>query len=587
MNGRAVVDTVVFKGNKAFLATVNKPLDGDVSILQNGDKVLARISKKNLIFTSLVSRAPAVLAYLSSSKAGVCAKNLKTDATIFLKTRQKALRALPPHTIVSIKNNTIDSVLGHISQPSVDEKIILAHLPHSTHCTDMAYEKNAHHLRHSVSSAYSHRVDLSALPFCSIDPSDAKDFDDAIYYNHKSSELFVAIADVSEFVTPFGDIDQAARLRGFSLYLPHKCLPMLPHALSHDMCSLQPFKKRLALVWRFRLHRDDAHVLDKECMLAVIESKARLSYDDVESFLDDYDSSNPIQAMLVDLFTQISKMRRRRLNKGYDFHTTEYRLELDSDFMLCCVHAIKENRAHNIVEECMLQANLATAMLLQEHFAHAIYRIHQYPVLENLKHLHHKLYIRGYQMDSIFSCEKLHDSISSIQKQADIKKEREYIDRLIIQAQSLAHYSCFPSAHFGLGFSIYTHFTSPIRRYVDLCVHRLVKSILEHKNTNPHVGTMESLCIQSNECERMINLAETAYKDRVYARCASLHLNKILEAMLLLPSTSRLPAVLQLYGLLNGARMFVRYCNEPILTHLYVRIHSVDLLKAHIWGVVV
>lgn len=520
--------------------------------------------------------------YLCTHQARLCVRHIKTDKIQPVAASQKSLRVLPQDTLFLIKGRTILSVLGHISDSDIDEKIILATLPHHAFSPDVMREcASFEGLSDSISSMYPQRIDLSHLCFCTIDPIDAKDFDDAICYDSKTGELFVAIADVSEFVAPFSALDKAARVRAFSLYLPHKCVPMLPPILSEELCSLVPHKKRLAFVWRFRLHRGHGKVLRQESMLAIIESKARLHYDEVDTILQRAAPKTDIESMLLALFVQTARMRKRRLRSGYDFNTIENRLLLDGAQNLLEVRTTAQSAAHSLVEESMLLANIASAQMLEQYFDVALYRTHRFPIMGKLRQLFAELYAFGYDTGALTKSQ-IHARITAIQKQANRRKQRGDIDRIIIKSFAQARYASTSSKHFGLGFELYTHFTSPIRRYVDLCVHRLLKAAIAGKKATQAVQNIDAICEFCNTRERELAGATLDFCDRIYARAAQRLLGSILEATVIVPAAHNLPAVLRADSVLVGARLFAQHCELPLLAKVHVRIDDVNPMQARI-----
>ncbi|MDE7256322.1 MAG: ribonuclease R [Helicobacter sp.] len=522
------------------------------------------------------------MGYLCTHQARLCVRHIKTGKILPVAASQKSLRVLPQDTLFLIKGNTILSVLGHISDSDIDEKIILATLPHHAFSPDVMREcASFAGLSDSLASMYPRRLDLSHLCFCTIDPIDAKDFDDAICYDSKTGELFVAIADVSEFVATFSALDKAARTRAFSLYLPHKCVPMLPPILSEELCSLVPHKKRLALVWKFRLHRGHGKVLRKEYMLAIIESKARLNYDEVDEILQRAAPQTDIESMLLALFAQTARMRKRRLKSGYDFNTIENHFLLDGAQNLLAVRTSAQSAAHSLVEESMLLANIASAETLEQHFETALYRTHRSPIMGKLRQLFGELYAFGYDTGTLTKSQ-IHARITAIQRQANRRKQRGDIDRIIIKSFAQARYAPTSSKHFGLGFECYTHFTSPIRRYVDLCVHRLLKAALVGKRATQAVQNIDVVCDSCNTRERELAGATLDYCDRIYARAAQRLLGNVLEATVMIPAAHNLPAVLRADSVLVGARLFAQQCELPLLAKVHARIDSVNLMQARI-----
>ena len=209
---------------------------------------------------------------------------------------------------------------------------------------------------------YPQRVDLRDKAFCTIDPVDAKDFDDAIFYDRAQNTLFVAIADVSEYVFAFSATDKEARNRGFSIYFPHKAVPMLPRNLSENICSLKPNEDRLAFCFKISFD-ENGEVRSEELFEAIINSKRRFNYDEVDSLLEKKPNLEHL-SWLYELFTLMQKQRKKRLKNAFEFRTSELKMSLDERQHLISSRYESDTPSHQLVEDCMLFANKAAARLI-------------------------------------------------------------------------------------------------------------------------------------------------------------------------------------------------------------------------------
>ncbi|RDU58942.1 RNB domain-containing ribonuclease [Helicobacter marmotae] len=380
----------------------------------------------------LLYRAKAeVLCILEQKKGEIIALELdKPNSRIALKASQKSLRALPPHCVlkVAIASGEIREVLGVLEDPSIDQALALqsATPPHfSQEALNQAKALNAEVYK----ELYPHRLDLSHLSFCVIDPENAKDHDDAIYFEPETATLYVAIADVSEYVSPNTPLDKEARNRGFSIYFPHKVLPMLPFELSSLACSLRPNHLALALVYILKLS-PEGEVLQSELKESLIMPKASISYEQLQRFLDkeclneevcdrevldkkslnngflDKDfkespntgskhllnhTSHPIpkdmQKWLKAYIPFVKAAKAKRLQNGYEFSSNEVELSLDSIGNISKWQKHTESLAHGVIEESMLLANTQSALLLATHAPKALYRIHPAPKARHIAEL--------------------------------------------------------------------------------------------------------------------------------------------------------------------------------------------------------
>ncbi len=327
------------------------------------------------------------------------------------------------------------------------------------------------------------REDLRGLPLVTIDGEDARDFDDAVYAERHPAgfRLIVAIADVSHYVRPDTALDVQARERGTSVYFPTRVIPMLPTALSDHLCSLAPRVDRLCLAADMLL--SDSGVLKSARFYpAVMRSAARLTYtqaydalfagrpaarDALGSLLE------PLQ-VLVEVYRALHKVRSRR--GALDFDAPEARLVIDPAERVRAVELRMRNDAHRLIEECMVLANVAAAQALEKSRTPTLYRVHGEPETEKLQRLISTL--AALQIDAHLPERVTTRDLQAIARRLGQAAERPFIESLIVRAMPQAVYQPVNIGHFGLALTQYAHFTSPIRRYPDLIVHRTLKAQL-------------------------------------------------------------------------------------------------------------
>ena len=521
------------------------------------------------------------LVYLKRFGEAVLGVNIQNGLSLALKASQKSLKALPLGTLLKINNanNEITEVLGLITDPNIDEKISLAIYNKKDEFTP-ACEDEARAWGDTVDpSMYKERVDLQHLPFCTIDPDDAKDFDDAIYYDTSKNELYVAIADVSEYVSAFSATDKEAKNRCFSIYFPHKSVPMLPRTLSENICSLRPDEPRLAFTFKISLN-DDLSVKKEELFSAIIKSKKRFTYNEVDKILENKSGCEQgILDWLLPLHKITQRLKQIRLKKGFDFRSKELKMSLNDDGLIASTHFESETPSHALIEDCMLLANKAAAKMISK----GVFRNHAPADIKKINFLLDDLATLGieaqYESD-------LAAMIAKIQSKANELGIREDADKLIIKAQKRAEYSHTSSGHFGLGFETYTHFTSPIRRYSDLTLHRLLKAQLakDDKLYNYLLEGIEATCEELNIKEREADKVAFDFMDRKFARWAEQNIGK--DFICYISEISE-PLIARLDDELKGARIILPNFTCPLLTRVRVRIISSDIASAKIIGKVV
>ena len=549
-----------------------------------GDIVLAKLlplkkkrqSAKVVLTLKLANETSVV--YTKHFGQAILGVNLKTGLSLALKATQKSLKALPIGTLLKINNlnNEITEVIGNINDPLADEKISLAIYNKNDKFSD-ASELEAKSWGDQVDmDMYPERANLTDLDFCTIDPIDAKDFDDAIYFDEKKREIYVAIADVSEYVSSYGAIDKEAKTRGFSIYFPHIAVPMLPRALSENICSLKPNAPRLAFCFKIKFG-ENLEVISEELFDAIIISKKRFNYDEIDEILDEKRDSDI--DWIKPLFKFTSRLRTKRLKNAFDFRTEELRMSLDGDGNLISTRFESDSNSHRLVEDCMLLANKAAAKRINK----GIFRNHGSPDIRKIENLLQDLASLGF--DFVYESD-LANLIRKIQAQADLMGNREEVDRLIIKSQKKAEYGAQNLGHFGLGFDKYTHFTSPIRRYSDLILHRLLKAKLKNddKMFNYLLLNIESTCNSLSELEREADKVAFDFMDRKFARWAKERIGQRFKAYV---SENQNILIAKLDDEIKGARIFLNSYSAQLLQKLIIEITDADIASGEIFGRVI
>lgn len=368
-----------------------------------------------------------------------------------------------------------------------------------------------------------HRVDLRDIPLVTIDDESAKDFDDAVCaWKTKSGswKLLVAIADVSHYVRPGSALDNEARTRGNSVYFPGQVVPMLPELLSNGLCSLNPHVDRLVMVCEMNISKTGA-ISRYSFYEAVMNSHARLTYNKVAAMLDNESkegdalrSEHPaLVKPLNNLHELYHLLREAREERGaIDFDTTETAIIFNEERKIDKIVPRTRNDAHKLIEECMLAANVATARFLDKHDLPALYRIHERPTPERLDKLRLflselGLSVGGGDLPTPQDYQALREAIID-------RPDADIIQTVMLRSMNQAVYSPQNEGHFGLAYQAYAHFTSPIRRYPDLLVHRAIRSVIRGPRQTNTVIRVEGAPVDppSKWCpytfEQMLELGE-------------------------------------------------------------------------------
>lgn len=502
--------------------------------------------------------------------------NIKTGLNTPLKASQKSLKTLKLGTVLKVRNedNEIIEVLGHIDDDFIDEKISLALFNKNSDFPQACLNEAKANGLAVDKSMYTQRIDLTGLNFCTIDPIDAKDFDDAIFYDEKVNVIYVAIADVSEYVFAYSALDKEARFRGFSIYFPHLAIPMLPRILSENICSLKPNEDRL--VFGFKIFLDgQCEVIKEELFEGIICSKRRFHYDEVDDFLKNKPDLAEF-SWLYKLYEKTKILRKKRLKNAFEFKTEELKMSLDEKNKLIATRLEKDTASHNLIEDCMLLANKAAAKLIEQ----GIFRNHLEADFKKIDKLIEELFSLGIDVKKKAN---LSEFVRDIQSLADTLNMRNEVDKLIIKAQKKAEYSSENLGHFGLGFKRYTHFTSPIRRYSDLILHRLLKEKLrnDEKKFNYLLLNIKSTCEDLSLLEREADKVAWDFMDRKFTRFAQNNLGKTFKAIIIENDGI---LIAKLDDEIKGARIYLNHERLNILEKVLIQITEVDIVLAKIFG---
>ena len=390
-------------------------------------------------------------------------------------------------------------ILGNYADSGMEIEIALRKhdLPHEFSTACLADAKKIPNT--VLSKEYKNRVDLRDLPLVTIDGEYSRDFDDAVYAEKigRNYRLIVAIADVSHYVQPNDAIDQDALQRATSVYFPRRVIPMLPENLSNGICSLNPNVERLCMVCDMMITYA-GNVKSYQFYPAVMKSHARLTYTQVWDWLK-YDAPNPHQKNLNTLYKLFKILQKKRHKRGaMEFDTIETQMIFDDNGKIERIEPVVRNDAHRLIEECMLVANVCAAEFLLQHQQNALYRNHAGPTPEKLATLREQLSLLGLHLGGGNKPTPKH--YGELAEQIISRPDHELLQTMLLRSMQQAVYETDNKGHFGLAYDCYTHFTSPIRRYPDLVVHRAIKAILSGKDYQ--VNDWKNLGIHCSLCER-------------------------------------------------------------------------------------
>jgi ribonuclease R len=365
------------------------------------------------------------------------------------------------------------------------------------------------------------RKDLRDLPLVTIDGDDSRDFDDAVYCTPETAggwRLWVAIADVSHYVGKDSALDVEASERGNSVYFPGEVIPMLPEKLSNGLCSLNPRVDRLSMVCEMLIDAQ-GKLIDANFYEAVIRSHMRFTYNTVNAILSTphsaTDEQKPFLTDLGNLNGLYSVLKGLRKERGVmEFEFPEVQFLFNRHRKINAIVPVVRNDAHKIIEECMVMANVATALFLEKNKANALFRAHDEPSPEKMERFHNFLKELGLKTTLTHKStpKELSEALSTFEGHA----EQEWIQMMLLRSMQQAVYQKENIGHFGLALSAYAHFTSPIRRYPDLVVHRAIKAILATKGqvvSGAHAYSEEEVDSLGEHCSMTSRRADEATRD--------------------------------------------------------------------------
>jgi len=498
----------------------------------HGDRVLARESgvdrrgRKEAKIVEVLERANRHLVgryYTEKGVQWVVAENKRINQDILIPPGAELKARLGQVVMVEIVDQPtkhtpatgrITEVLGNYADPGMEIEIALRKhdLPHVF--SDKALAQARKLPKGVVKKDLAGREDLRELPLVTIDGEDARDFDDAVYCQRQGRgyKLWVAIADVSHYVQPGSPLDREAFERGNSVYFPRRVIPMLPEELSNGLCSLNPKVDRLCMVCEMDIAATGS-IKKYRFYPAVMHSKARLTYEQVWSWLSGTAKPPREQAWLMahleDLYSLFNVMLKARWARGaIDFETLETKILFNAQGKIERIVPYERNDAHRVIEECMLAANVCASQFLQKKKHPALYRVHEGPTPVKLKALQEFLAEFGLYLTG--GDDPHAKDYAELLKKIKGRPDEQLLQTVMLRSLQQAQYSPENVGHFGLAYEAYTHFTSPIRRYPDLLVHRAIKACLEGGQYSP--GNWEEIGAHCSTTERR---ADEATRDVV------------------------------------------------------------------------
>ena len=410
----------------------------------------------------------------------------------------------------------IVEVLGSYADPGMEIEIALR-----KHALPHVFSREAERLCEKFPDAVTERdrrgrQDIRELPLVTIDGETARDFDDAVYCETAEAggfRLVVAIADVSHYVRHGDALDREARERGNSVYFPRRVIPMLPERLSNGLCSINPGVERLCVVCDMAIGASGG-IESYRFAPAVMRSHARLTYTEVADILAKprgeaarrHRGLVPHLRELYELYKVLARARERR--GAIDFETVETELIFDDQGKIERILAVARNDAHRVIEECMLAANVCASDFLREHDHPMLYRVHEGPTPEKLAALHE--FLKGFGLHLTGGATPRAIDYARLLKRVKDRPDVQLLQTVMLRSLRQAVYSPENVGHFGLAYESYTHFTSPIRRYPDLLVHRAIKAVLAHRRHDP--GNWREL---GEICSKTERRADEATRDVV------------------------------------------------------------------------
>lgn len=377
-----------------------------------------------------------------------------------------------------------------------------------------------------------HRKDRRSLPFVTIDGADAKDFDDAVYCEKKPYgwRLYVAIADVAHYVRAGSALNTEALHRGTSVYFPEQVIPMLPPILANELCSLKPNVERFVVICEMRISHE-GELTRSEFYKSIISSKARLTYDQVAAMLVDKDKK--LRKRYADLMVPLKTLHRmhgiltkiRQQRGAISFESTETKFVFKDDGTVAHIVPITRNVAHTIIEECMILANIAAARFLERKKIPGIFRVHAGPSPEKQAEL--RLFLKGFGLELKGDDTPEPKDYANLLEQIKDRPILQLIESVLLRSLSQAIYCDKNTGHFGLALQSYTHFTSPIRRYPDLLVHRAIEHFISGPKHGEFPYSESDMQAFGTQCSQTERRADDATRDVISGMKCSYMANRI------------------------------------------------------------
>jgi ribonuclease R len=490
----------------------------EMSKVFNNDRVMVQVTgidkrgRQEGIIVEVLERANAILVGRVIQNHGVTIvsaedKRITQDIIVPYNEDMNAKPGQVVEVVITVQPNfrvkpmgKIIKILGSYADSGIEIEIALRkyHLPYE-------FPKEALHEAEKFNDAvlskdHKEHRDLTKMNFVTIDGETAKDFDDAVFAEplEDNIRLLVAIADVSSYVRMNSALDQEALNRGNSIYFPRRVIPMLPEKLSNGLCSLNPKVNRLTMVCDM-LVNSEGQVINYQFYPAIINSKARLTYTIVNEILFDHKPElvKEYKALSVDLENLknvYDHLLGNRTKRGaIEFDSVETNIVFDENGKINYIHPVKRNEAHRIIEECMLAANVSAANFLLKDEEMGIFRNHESPKDEKLENLRTFISEFGLYMDG--GDKPSPKDFTELLKKIETRPDSHLLQTIVLRSMQQAVYSNTNKGHFGLSYDAYTHFTSPIRRYPDLMVHRAIKhKILKEKFEAKGLSTIAEHC---------------------------------------------------------------------------------------------
>lgn len=410
--------------------------------------------------------------------------------------------------------NPIAQIVSKLSQPgnhSSDMEAILVETG-INYIFPKEVEQQAEELPTEITKAeIKRRRDMRDIFTITIDPYDAKDFDDAISYRKLENgfiEIGVHIADVSHYIIPDGPIDKEAYSRGTSVYLVDRVIPMLPEKLSNNVCSLRPHEEKLTFSAIFEMD-EKGHIVNEWFGKTVIYSDRRFTYEEVQEIIESKSGEYVDEILAINKISTL--LREKRFASGaISFETQEVKFILDENFVPTGLYVKERKEAHMLIEDLMLLANRRVAFHLSKNFTKVpfVYRVHDTPDIQKLEEFGENAKRFGHKL-KLDSPKNISAELNRLMNDIKGKPEQNILESLAIRCMAKAVYTTKNIGHYGLAFEHYTHFTSPIRRYPDLMVHRILANVLDnHTLLYANREQLEDKCRHSSATERKAMDAE-------------------------------------------------------------------------------